>query len=308
MDDFGEDFTDDDFLSNLTGVFTSNPTPPSKSFNVGNYENYIKNLTGMGSPAGGTTADGTSGYSSMSSADIDKLLSDPVFSTAGGSLFDQGISALKGALPDLAKKLTGAAGDKLKKLLVNEKDGSLNIGALAAGGIGGAALIPLLQKLFGGEGSAAAPTNSYVSPFAGTKAAPAAAPTFVQMPSQAQSYQSMLGRGMAQGGEVGMKSGGFVVPADVVSHLGNGSTNAGVAALKKRYPNAHHIQGHGDGMSDDIPATIDGQEPARVADGEVYIEGADNKGLKSLMANVRKARTGTTKQAKAINPARMMKA
>ena len=228
-------------------------------------------------------------------------------SNFGPSFLDNGIAALKGALPDLAKKLTGAAGDTLKKLILNEK-GELNIGALAAGGIGGAALLPLLSKLFGGDQAATAPSNAYVSPFANTKAAPAAAPTFVQMPSQAQSYQSMLGRGMAQGGVVGMNSGGFVVPADVVSHLGNGSTNAGVAALKKRYPNAHHIQGHGDGMSDDIPATIDGKEPARVADGEVYIEGADSKGLKSLMANVRKARTGTTKQAKAIDSARMMKA
>lgn len=267
--------------------FTSAPIP----FDFYNYDNEDNpNIPGVG-----TTADGTQEYTSLSKSELDNLLSG--IGTGDDSLFDKGLAALKGALPAT-----------LKKLLINEKDGSLNIGALAAGGIGGAALVPLLSKLFGGEGSAAAPTNSYVSPFAGTKAAPAAAPTFVQMPSQAQSYQSMLGRGMAQGGEVGMKSGGFVVPADVVSHLGNGSTNAGVAALKKRYPNAHHIQGDGDGMSDDISATIDGQEPARVADGEVYIEGADNKGLKSLMASVRKARTGTTKQAKAINPARMMKA
>ena len=268
--------------------FTMAPIP----FDFYNYDNEDNpNIPGVG-----TTADGTDSYQTMSKADVTKLL-DSIGEGSNPSFLDKGITALKGAVPDL-----------LKKYLLDDKGDFTGLAKGVGAGIGGAAILPLLQKLLGGSNDAEAPNNSYVSPFAGTRAAPAAAPNFVQMPSQAQSYQSMLGKGMAQGGAVGMNTGGFVVPADVVSHLGNGSTNAGVSALKKRYPNAHHIQGHGDGMSDDIPATIDGKEPARVADGEVYIEGADNKGLKSLMANVRKARTGTTKQAKAINPARMMKA
>jgi hypothetical protein len=230
--DFDFDNDDFDFDPRPSG---RTPTPISRDFDFDNDD------FDFDPRPSGTTADGTSGYSSMSNADITKLL-DSIGEGSNPSFLDKGIAALKGAVPDL-----------LKKYLLDDKGDFTGLAKGVGAGIGGAAILPLLQKLLGGSNDAAAPNNSYVSPFAGTRAAPAAAPNFVQMPSQAQSYQSMLGKGMAQGGAVGMNTGGFVVPADVVSHLGNGSTNAGVAALKKRYPNAHHIQGHGDGMSDDIP-------------------------------------------------------
>jgi hypothetical protein len=101
-----------------------------------------------------------------------------------------------------------------------------------------------------------------------------------------------------------MQEGGFVVPADVVSGLGDGSTKAGY----KRLGLGELIEGPGTGMSDDIPASIDGEPLARVADGEVYLSptevamvggGDHNKGLKrlyALMSKVRKERHGTTKQ------------
>lgn len=111
----------------------------------------------------------------------------------------------------------------------------------------------------------------------------------------------------------GLKDGGFVVPADVVSHLGNGSTNAGLAALQKRN-GAQPIRGAGDGMSDSIKTTIDGRQPARVADGEAYIppeqvkRSGGAKKLYAMMDKVRKARTGTKKQGKKINPSQYMTA
>jgi hypothetical protein len=111
----------------------------------------------------------------------------------------------------------------------------------------------------------------------------------------------------------GLKDGGFVVPADVVSHLGNGSTNAGLAALQKRH-GARPIRGAGDGMSDSIKTTIEGRHPARVADGEAYIppeqvkRSGGAKNLYAMMDKVRKARTGTKKQGKQINPNRFMTA
>jgi hypothetical protein len=115
----------------------------------------------------------------------------------------------------------------------------------------------------------------------------------------------------AMGG--GLKDGGFVVPADVVSHLGNGSTNAGLAALQKRH-GARPIRGAGDGMSDSIKTTINGKQPARVADGEAYIppeqvkRSGGAKKFYAMMDKVRKERTGTKKQGKQINPNKYMAA
>ena len=74
------------------------------------------------------------------------------------------------------------------------------------------------------------------------------------------------------------------------------------------------LKGPGDGMSDDIPANIDGRQPARLADGEFVIpadvvshlgNGSTDAGAKKLhnmMNTVRKARTGNSKQGKQINP------
>lgn len=72
------------------------------------------------------------------------------------------------------------------------------------------------------------------------------------------------------------------------------------------------LKGPGDGMSDDIPASIDGRQPARLADGEFVIpadvvsglgNGSTDAGAKHLhkmMTDVRKARTGNPKQGKQI--------
>lgn len=78
------------------------------------------------------------------------------------------------------------------------------------------------------------------------------------------------------------------------------------------------LKGPGDGMSDDIPATIAGKQPARLANEEFVIpadvvshlgNGSSEAGAKVLykmMADVRKARTGKEKQAKQIKPERFM--
>ena len=110
----------------------------------------------------------------------------------------------------------------------------------------------------------------------------------------------------------GLKEGSFIVPADVVAHLGNGSSEAGLKTLAKKY-GARPIKGPGDGMSDSIPTTIEGRQRARVADGEAIISPAVTakvgpKQLYSMLDKVRKARTGTTKQGKQINPMRYLPA
>lgn len=74
------------------------------------------------------------------------------------------------------------------------------------------------------------------------------------------------------------------------------------------------LKGRGDGMSDEIKATINEKQPARLSDGEFVIpadvvahlgNGSSKAGAQKLydmMARVRKARTGTDKQAPEINP------
>jgi len=118
-------------------------------------------------------------------------------------------------------------------------------------------------------------------------------------------------RWFAEGGAVNMESGGFVVPADVVSALGSGSTDAGLAQLVKL--GAEPIKGPGDGQSDDIPAAIDGVPRARVANGEAYMPpevvarvggGSHTAGAKRLyqmLDNVRRQAYGTNEQVKPVD-------
>lgn len=90
---------------------------------------------------------------------------------------------------------------------------------------------------------------------------------------------------------------------------------ANISAAKGRY-----LQGPGDGMSDSIPARIDGKQEARLASGE-YVVSADvvsglgngdstagAKRLNEMMERVRLERTGTKKQGKQINPRKVMPA
>jgi hypothetical protein len=81
-----------------------------------------------------------------------------------------------------------------------------------------------------------------------------------------------------------------------------------------------YLDGAGDGMSDSIPGTIEGKQPARLADGEFVVpadvvshlgNGSSKAGAKNLYAmmnKVRKARTGNSKQGKQINPNKYMPA
>jgi hypothetical protein len=83
-------------------------------------------------------------------------------------------------------------------------------------------------------------------------------------------------------------------------------------ALTSSYARGGYLDGAGDGMSDSIPATIEGKQPARLADGEFVVPAdvvshigngsskAGSKRLYAMLDKVRKARTGHTKQGKQI--------
>tara|TARA_R110002153_G_scaffold49362_3_gene139271 strand:- start:1928 stop:2578 length:651 start_codon:yes stop_codon:yes gene_type:complete len=84
----------------------------------------------------------------------------------------------------------------------------------------------------------------------------------------------------------------------------------GIATLKK----GQYLNGASDGMADKVPARIDGQQEARLSDGEFVVPAdvvshlgngnsdAGAKILKDMMSRVRKARTGNDKQGKEIDP------
>jgi hypothetical protein len=111
------------------------------------------------------------------------------------------------------------------------------------------------------------------------------------------------------GGLIALAGGGRVDP---VAFEGGGMT----APINQ----PRMLAGGGDGMSDSIPATIDGTQPARLADGEFVIpadvvadigNGSSSAGAKRLygmMDRVREARHGTTKQPPEIKMNRLMPA
>jgi hypothetical protein len=94
----------------------------------------------------------------------------------------------------------------------------------------------------------------------------------------------------------------------------------GIADLGGYSDGGRMLKGPGDGMSDNIPATIAGKQPARLANEEFVIpadvvshlgNGSSEAGAKQLykmMDRVRQARTGKKAQGRQINAAKMMPA
>lgn len=95
---------------------------------------------------------------------------------------------------------------------------------------------------------------------------------------------------------------------------GVGRLNTMAAGGMAGYKKGGYLDGPGDGMSDSIPATIEGKQPARLADGEFVIPAdvvshlgngstkAGSKRLYAMLDKIRHARTGNKKQGKQINP------
>ena len=94
----------------------------------------------------------------------------------------------------------------------------------------------------------------------------------------------------------------------------------GLADLGGYSDGGRMLKGPGDGMSDNIPATIAGKQPARLANEEFVVpadvvshlgNGSSDAGAKQLykmMDRVRQARTGQKKQGRQINPDKFMPA
>jgi hypothetical protein len=128
------------------------------------------------------------------------------------------------------------------------------------------------------------------------------------------------GGGYSPGGGFGTGNGGTSTGLGTgigsLGGMGGGLAAGGLSSLGGYAAggNPRLLKGPGDGMSDNIPATIAGKQPARLADGEFVIPAdvvshlgngsteAGAKVLHQMMNKVRKARTGNSKQGKQINP------
>jgi hypothetical protein len=120
----------------------------------------------------------------------------------------------------------------------------------------------------------------------------------------------------------GMPSPDYIESMGYSGGMPSPSLSAGFGGLRKRidYAKGGYLDGAGDGMSDSIPATIEGKQPARLADGEFVVPAdvvshlgngsskAGSKRLYAMLDKVRHARTGNKKQGKEINPAKYMPA
>ena len=104
------------------------------------------------------------------------------------------------------------------------------------------------------------------------------------------------------------------VQAKAQALAAQGLAHGGIAGLAS----GRYLQGPTDGMADDLPASIDDQEPAKLSHGEFVIpadvvshlgNGNSDAGAKKLyqmMDKIRVARTGTKEQGKQINPDKFM--
>lgn len=113
---------------------------------------------------------------------------------------------------------------------------------------------------------------------------------------------------------------GYNRPSDIATQIQDNSANAhgGIYSLGSYSDGGRLLKGPGDGMSDNIPATIGHKQPARLADGEFVIPAdvvshlgngstdAGSRVLYKMMDQVREDRTGNPKQGKQINPEKYM--
>jgi hypothetical protein len=193
--------------------------------------------------------------------------------------------------------------------------GAGGMGGGAAGGIGGAltsgyqAASPYLKYAQTGLSA----LNALKGQPKGSAPAGDAANDYVPPADAVGTYGGRVMKigGHADGGVVGLQSGGFVFPADVVSAIGAGSSSAGLETLAKKF-GATPVSGTGHGQSDDVHALIDGEQAARVARDEAVLDkeqvaaiggGDPKKGAKklyALMDRVRKQSMGRTKQMRPV--------
>ena len=144
-------------------------------------------------------------------------------------------------------------------------------------------------------------------------------------PIEAAIIKQIKGDDSMQQGQPSQQGLGSLTPSQPMAPSYNPSVAMGPTYfagmnVPQGYARGGYLDGQGDGMSDSIPATIEGKQPARLADGEFVVPAdvvshigngsskAGSKRLYAMLDKVRHARTGNKKQGKQINPAKYMPA
>jgi hypothetical protein len=200
--------------------------------------------------------------------------------------------------PDWLDQLK-SGGISALKALTQDKDGNLDMRKLATIGGGLAGLLGSsggLKGLFGGSGGQQQPAG-----YQG------------KIPQLAAVRQQIQPTASTRPGEAGRR---YFTDIQYVPRESAPVALAagGLAELAK----GRYLGGPTDGMADELPADIDGKEPAKLSHGEFVVpadvvshlgNGNSDAGaqrLYEMMDRIRKARTGTTKQGRKINPNKLL--
>jgi hypothetical protein len=201
---------------------------------------------------------------------------------------------------------------------LTKDDGSFDFNKLAGLGLGGYGIYSLLQ---GSDDTANRPigyTGGIPKYEYKRELLPNAfASTYTAPPTEEGGLPTVVPRRPGSGGRYyfTQQSGDSFVPVAPTTEMAGG----GLASLAGS-GQGYYLGGPTDGMADLVPATIDGNQPAALSDGEFVIPAdvvshlgngnseAGAQQLYSMMDRVRTERTGTTKQGPEINPIKMMPA
>jgi hypothetical protein len=267
--------------------FYNNPKP--------SHQDFLKLAGGLAAGVGGLSAlagAGAAGAAGAGGFGITPEAIASLYGGAGGAGGAGGIASLGGAGSSLASSLGSKAASSLGGQLLSRALGSKG-GAGSGASSAGSGLSPaMLSSLLGGGQSTFSPVSDKVYK-----------PTLLQqgnlyeagVPSLAKAQQPTPSE---QGEE------------PEVAYMARGGL-AGIAP-QQYAAGGKFLDGPGDGTSDSIRANIEGQQEARLADGEFVIpadvvshigNGSSKAGAKKLYAmmdKIRHARTGTTKMGKTI--------
>lgn len=294
------------FGGSLMKTGTPPTTPLTKGIEVG------KSLaSGGGQSLGVTGAIGT--QSGIAPNLVDDVAQSMVPNLTGGTTGIQALPGLPGGgapITEAIVKNTPSLTDTFSQNLSNIGGGIKNL--FAPGGIG------KFTEAAGGVGPALFQTTSAVSPLISAAYAP---------PEQQETsfgfgpfvpFSELRRR--AQEERMGYAEGGIAALNPMQGMFDARRSLPEFREPLGNFKKGGYLDGPGDGMSDSIPATIEGKQPARLADGEFVVPAdvvshlgngstkAGAKRLYAMMAKVRKARTGTSKQGKQIKAERYMPA
>tara|TARA_R110000823_G_scaffold227582_1_gene354857 strand:+ start:385 stop:2007 length:1623 start_codon:yes stop_codon:yes gene_type:complete len=136
--------------------------------------------------------------------------------------------------------------------------------------------------------------------------------------AEPQSVAEAQAKAQAQALQLSKKQNPSQVPPTGMAQPQQLMAAGGVASAYNRRHNGYYLGGMTDGMADEVPASIDGKQEARLSDGEFVIpadvvshlgNGNSDAGaqqLHGMMNNVRMERTGNPEKGKQIDPNKFM--